>query len=171
VPIGLQNLFTVDLPLTIVRPFNTYGPRQSARAFIPTVITQLLSGKKEINIGSLEPTRDMNFVTDVVQGFISIAQSGKTTGEEINIASQSEISMGDTAKKIMEIMNIEAELITDQQRIRPDKSEVYRLLGSNEKIKELTSWQSRTTLQEGLAKTIEWIKKNPNSYKPHIYNI
>jgi NAD dependent epimerase/dehydratase len=160
-----------DLPATIVRPFNTFGPRQSARAFIPTVISQLLSGSKEIKIGSLTPTRDMNYVKDVVQAFLAIAKSKKTIGEEINIATQSEVSMGEIAKEIMSLINVEAKLVTDPQRIRPAKSEVERLLGSNEKITKLTDWQPRFSFKDGLEETIEWFRQNMNRYKTQIYNI
>lgn len=160
-----------DLPVTIVRPFNTYGPRQSARAFIPTVIAQLLAGHKEIRVGSLEPTRDMNYVKDTVSGFIAVAKSENTVGEEINIATQKELSMGDIAKKIMLLVNVEAKLQIDPQRVRPEKSEVMRLCGSNEKIRKLTGWQPHYDLTTGLRETIEWFQKNSLNYKPRIYNI
>ncbi|MBR6498029.1 MAG: NAD-dependent 4,6-dehydratase LegB, partial [Methanomicrobium sp.] len=124
-----------ELPVSIVRPFNTYGPRQSARAVIPTIITQLLAGKEEIKLGSLTPTRDFNYVKDTAAGFIAIAQSDKTIGEEINIATGQEISIGDLAKEIISQINPEAKIVCDEQRLRPEKSEVNRLLGSNEKIK------------------------------------
>ncbi len=159
------------LPVTIVRPFNTYGPRQSARAFIPAIITQLLSGRREINVGTLEPTRDMNFVKDTVSGFIEIAKSARTLGEEINIATQSEVTMREIAVEIMSLMGIEAAFKTDAQRMRPEKSEVFRLCGSNEKIRTLTEWQPRYTLRDGLAETIEWFRGNMGQYKGDIYNI
>lgn len=160
-----------DLPVTIVRPFNTYGPRQSARAFIPTVITQLFAGQRELKLGSPEPTRDMNYVKDIVRGFIEISKSGKTIGEEINIATQTEISMGDIAREIMNIMKIEAQWTVDQDRIRPDKSEVMRLCGSNEKIRRLTGWSPRYTLRQGLDETIKWFSTYKEHYKPGIYNL
>lgn len=119
--------------MTIVRPFNTYGPRQSARAVIPTIITQLLAGKEEIELGALTPTRDFNYVKDVANGFIEIAKSDKTIGEEINIATQKEISIGDLAKELIRQINPKARIVCDEQRLRPEKSEVNRLLGSNEK--------------------------------------
>jgi len=162
-----------ELPVTIVRPFNTYGPRQSARAVIPTIITQLLNDYKEIKLGDLTPTRDLVFVKDVVNGFIEIANSDKTIGEEINIATQSEISIGELAKAIINIINPKAKIIQDKQRIRPENSEVRRLLGSNEKLKKLTNWKQNYSLQKGLKETIEWFgkKKNLRQYKAGIYNV
>lgn len=159
------------LPAAIVRPFNTYGPRQSARAVIPTIITQLLAGKKEIKLGMLTPTRDFNYVKDTAEGFIAIAESDKTVGEEINIASQREISIGDLASEIIKQINPNAELICDEQRLRPEKSEVNRLLGSNEKIQKLTNWKPRYSLEQGLGETIEWVRQNMKCYKPDIYNV
>ncbi len=162
-----------ELPVTIVRPFNTYGPRQSARAVIPTIIIQLLKGYKEIKLGDLLPTRDLVFVKDVVNGFIEIAKSDKTVGEEINIATQSEISIGDLARKLIKMINPEAKIKQDKNRIRPEKSEVYRLFGSNKKLIKLTNWKQKYSLDEGLLKTIEWFKKPDNlkGYKPEIYNV
>ncbi len=159
-----------DLPVTIVRPFNTYGPRQSARAVIPTIITQLLSGVTKIKLGSLTPTRDFNYVKDTVSGFVAIAESDKTVGEEINIATQKEISIGELAKTIIDQINPAAEIICDEQRLRPEKSEVNRLLGSNVKIKQLTGWEPEYTLKEGIHETVAWIKDNISSYKTNIYN-
>ncbi|MDD4320925.1 MAG: NAD-dependent 4,6-dehydratase LegB [Acidaminococcaceae bacterium] len=160
-----------SLPITIVRPFNTYGPRQSARAVIPTVITQLLSGKKEIQLGSLTPTRDFNYVKDTVNGFIEISKSDKTIGEEINIATQQEISIGQLANEMIRQINPKAKIICDEQRLRPEKSEVDRLLGSNEKIKRLTNWRPQYTLKQGLVETIEFFKHNLEKYKTDIYNL
>lgn len=160
-----------NMPITLVRPFNTYGPRQSARAVIPTIVTQLLTGKKEIRLGSLTPTRDFNYVKDTVQAFIEIANSEKTIGEEINIASQKEISIGELAEELIMQINPKAKIISDENRLRPDKSEVIRLLGSNEKIRKLTKWKPEYTLKEGLAETITWLKDNLNQYKVDIYNI
>lgn len=160
-----------QLPVSIVRPFNTYGPRQSARAVIPTIITQLLSGKEEIKLGSLTPTRDFNYVKDTAAGFIAIAESDKTVGEEINIATQQEISIGDLAKEIIRQINPDAKIICDEQRIRPEKSEVNRLLGSNEKIKRLTNWEPKFSFEQGIEETIEWLRQNMNHYKAEIYNI
>ncbi len=160
-----------NLPVTIVRPFNTYGPRQSARAVIPTIITQLLSGVKEIKLGSLTPTRDFNYVKDTVAGFIAIAESDKTIGEEINIATQKEISIGDLAQTIIDQINPAAKIICDEQRLRPEKSEVNRLLGSNEKIRSLTEWKPKYSLDTGIAETITWIRENISKYKTDIYNL
>jgi dTDP-glucose 4,6-dehydratase len=160
-----------DIPITIVRPFNTYGPRQSARAIIPTIIIQLLSGKEEIKLGSLTPTRDFNYVKDTISGFIEIAQSPRTIGEEINIASQKEVSIGELAQELIKQINPRAKIVLDKSRIRPEKSEVNRLLGSNEKIKRLTNWKPKYSLTQGLAETINWFKSNLDKYKPDIYNI
>ena len=159
------------LPVTIVRPFNTYGPRQSARAVIPTIITQLLAGRTEIRLGSLEPTRDFNYVKDTARGFIEILKSDKTIGEEINIATQQEISIGRLAEELIRQINPEARVVCDEQRLRPEKSEVERLLGANEKIKRLTGWRPRYTFEEGLAETIAWLKDNLDRYKVDIYNV
>ena len=160
-----------DSPLTIVRPFNTYGPRQSARAVIPTIITQLLSGVEEIKLGSLTPTRDFNYVKDTVQGFIELAKAQNTIGEEINIATQQEISIGELAGELIRQINPNAKIITEDERLRPEKSEVNRLLGSNEKMKTLTNWEPKYTLETGLAETIEFFKENLDKYKSDIYNI
>lgn len=160
-----------DTPLTIVRPFNTYGPRQSARAVIPTIITQLLAGNEEIKLGDLTPTRDFNYVKDTVNGFIEIAKEDNTIGEEINIATQNEISIGNIAEELIRQINPNAKIVTEEQRLRPEKSEVNRLLGSNEKIKKLTSWEPKYTLESGLAETIAWFKENLDQYKADIYNI
>lgn len=160
-----------NLPITIVRPFNTYGPRQSARAVIPTIITQLLSGKKEIQLGKLSPTRDFNYVKDTARGFLAIAKSDKTIGEEINIATQREISIGDLANELIKQINPRVTIMCDEERIRPDKSEVERLLGSNQKIKGLTDWAPSYTFEEGLAETTEWIRQNMRHYKTDIYNV
>ena len=160
-----------QMPISIVRPFNTFGPRQSARAVIPTIISQLLAGKEEIQLGSLTPTRDFNYVKDTAAGFIAIAESGKTIGEEINIATQQEISIGDLAKEIISQINPKAKVVCDEQRLRPEKSEVNRLLGSNQKIKELTDWKQQYTFAQGIAETIAWMRENLNAYKTDIYNI
>lgn len=160
-----------NLPISIVRPFNTYGPRQSARAVIPTIISQLLSGKEELKLGSLTPTRDFNYVKDTVAGFIAIAESDNTIGEEINIATQQEISIGDLANEIIAQINPDAKIICDERRLRPEKSEVNRLLGCNEKIKRLTDWEPRYTFSQGIEETIEWIRGNLERYKSDVYNI
>ena len=160
-----------ELPVTIVRPFNTYGPRQSARAVIPTVISQLLAGKTEIQLGSLTPTRDFNYVKDTAAGFLSIYQSDKTIGEEINIATQTEISIQALAEEMIRQINPNAKIVSDEQRIRPKDSEVNRLLGSNQKIKKLTDWSPKYTFEEGIAETIQFIKQNMDAYKTDIYNV
>lgn len=160
-----------NLPVSIVRPFNTYGPRQSARAVIPTIITQLLSGKEEIRLGSLTPTRDFNYVKDTVAGFIAIAESDKTIGEEINIASQKEISIGELATEIINQINPKARIVCEEQRLRPEKSEVNRLLGCNEKIHRLTEWKPQYDLIKGIEATIKWISNNISAYKTDTYVI
>lgn len=162
-----------NLPVTIVRPFNTYGPRQSARAVIPTIITQLLCGMKEIKLGALHPTRDLLFVKDTVNGFVEIAKSTKTVGEEINIATQQEISIKDLAQTIIQQINPAARILVEDIRLRPGKSEVERLLGANKKIHDLTNWTVVRTLEQGISETIEWFKKPENlaRYKSGIYNV
>lgn len=160
-----------QLPVTIVRPFNTYGPRQSARAVIPTIITQLLAGNMEIKLGALTPTRDFNYVKDTAHGFIAIAESEKTVGEEINIATQKEISIGQIAEKLIEQIRPDAKIVCEEERIRPEKSEVNRLLGSNEKITRLTGWKPQYSIEEGLQYTIEFLKEHLDRYKVNIYNI
>ncbi len=160
-----------NLPVTIVRPFNTYGPRQSARAVIPTIITQLLAGKEEIKLGSLTPTRDFNYVKDTARGFLEIYKSDKTIGEEINIATQREISIGELADELIRQINPNAKIVCDEERVRPEKSEVNRLLGCNEKIKRLTDWEPKYSFEEGLAETIEFLRNNLDKYKVDIYNV
>ena len=162
-----------DLPITIVRPFNTFGPRQSARAVIPTIISQLLNGAKEIKLGDITPTRDLLFVKDTVNGFLKIAQCDHLIGHEVNIATQSEISVGDLAQELINNINPNARIITDEVRLRPEKSEVFRLFGSNEKLKSFTNWKQNYTLQEGLKETVEWFsqKENLQQYKSDIYNV
>ena len=162
-----------ELPITIVRPFNTFGPRQSARAVIPTIISQLLNGAQEIKLGDISPTRDLLFVKDTVNGFIKIAQCDELIGHEVNIATQSEISVGDLAQHLINIINPNAKIITDSLRLRPEKSEVFRLFGSNEKIKSYTGWNQKYTLEQGLKETIDWFSKKENlqQYKSEIYNV
>lgn len=164
---------TFNLPLVIARPFNTYGPRQSARAVIPTVIIQLLNGQKEIKLGALHPTRDFVFVKDTVEGFIEIAKSDNVIGEEINIATQTEISISDIAGKLIEMINPGAAILKENHRVRPGKSEVERLLGDNTKIKSLTKWAPTMTLEQGLRETVGWfsLKENLRLYKSAIYNM
>ena len=160
-----------DMPVSIVRPFNTYGPRQSARAVIPTIISQLLAGYEEIKLGSLTPTRDFNYVLDTVNGFKAIYESSNTVGEEINIATMKEISIGTLAEEIIKQINPNAKIVCDEERLRPEKSEVNRLLGNNEKIRRLTNWEPQYSLEQGIHETIEWIKQNLSSFKTDIYNI
>lgn len=162
-----------NLPLTIVRPFNTFGPRQSARAVIPTIITQLLNGKQEIKLGDLTPTRDLLFVKDTTAGFVEIAKSDALIGHDCNIAMQTEISVADLAQELINQINPNAKIISDEQRLRPEKSEVFRLYGSNQKIQDYTNWKPQYNLNTGLAETIEWFKnpENLKQYKADIYNI
>ncbi|NYZ77358.1 GDP-mannose 4,6-dehydratase, partial [Candidatus Micrarchaeota archaeon] len=162
-----------NTPVTIVRSFNTYGRRKSARAIIPTIITQLLAGATEIKLGSIHPTRDFNFVRDIVDGFIAIAEAQATIGEEINIASQQEISIGQLAREIIDQINPAATIVSEAIRMRPEKSEVERLLGSNEKIHRLTGWQPEYTLKQGIRETIAWFRDEENlrRYKSDVYNV
>jgi NAD dependent epimerase/dehydratase len=162
-----------EAPVVIVRPFNTYGPRQSARAVIPTIITQLLSGATEIKLGSLRPTRDFNFVKDTCAGFVALAQCDEAIGQEINIATQREISIGDFAAEMIRQINPSARILRDDARMRPEKSEVERLLGSNEKIRRLTGWEPQVSFADGIADTIAWFREPANlaKYKAQIYNI
>ncbi len=159
------------LPVTIIRPFNTYGPRQSARAVIPTIIIQALT-KEEVLLGSMHPTRDLTYVSDTVEGFIKIAEADdRVLGEVINIGSNFEISIGDLAKKIISLISKNVRIKFDESRVRPEKSEVERLLVDNRKAKKLIGWEPKVSLDDGLKKTIEWISKNIDKYKTDIYNI
>ncbi len=162
-----------DFPVTIVRPFNTYGPRQSARAVIPTIITQLLNNKTEIELGDLRPTRDLVFVKDTAKGFTKIAECDSLTGESVNIATENEISIGDLAQTIIDQINPGAKIVQKEERLRPEKSEVFRLYGSSKKLFEHTGWHPGTTLEEGIAQTIEWLRitENLSRYKADIYNL
>lgn len=162
-----------NLPTTIVRPFNTFGPRQSARAVIPTIITQLFGGLDEIRLGTLTPTRDLLYVKDTVRGFVEIASVESTIGQEINICTSEEISIGNLAQKIIDLINPNAKIVSEEQRLRPAKSEVERLLGSNKKIYSLTSWKPEYTFDKALHETIEWFKQESNlkRYKSDIYNV
>jgi len=165
------------LPLVIARPFNTYGPRQSARAVIPTVIAQIASGKRQIKLGAVSPTRDFNYVRDTVAGFIATMNSEQGLGEVVNFGSNFEISIGDTAQLIAEVMNAEIEIITDDARLRPADSEVERLWADNAKAKQLFGWQpeygGREGFKRGIAETAEWLENpiNLRSYKPDVYNV
>lgn len=162
-----------DLPLTIVRPFNTYGPRQSARAIIPTIITQIASGIKEIKLGDTKPTRDFNYVKDTCNGFLQIMNSDNTIGKEVNISSNSEVSVSNIFSLISEIMKSECKIIPDEQRLRPEKSEVFRLWGDNSLIQQLTGWKPEFDLKQGLEKTIEWYNspENLRKFKTNLYNL
>jgi len=160
-----------NMPIATIRPFNTYGPRQSARAVIPTIISQIFAGKKEIKLGSLTPTRDFNFVKDTAEAFVKIAESDKTIGEVINAGSNYEITIGDTVKKIISIMGKDVKIICDDERLRPENSEVNRLWADNTKIKELTGWKPNYSIDKGLEETVAWIKNNMQYFKTDIYNV
>jgi NAD dependent epimerase/dehydratase len=161
------------LPLTIARPFNTFGPRQSARAVIPTIIGQIASGIKQIKLGDVSPTRDFNYVIDTCRGFLALANCDNTVGETVNIGSNFEISVGDTFNLIRELMNSDVEFVTEEQRRRPDKSEVHRLWCDNSKIRELTGFEPSYNLRDGLAATIDWftVPANLAKFKTSIYNV
>ncbi len=175
--LALSFHYSFGTPVSIVRPFNTYGPRQSARAIIPTVITQLASDKRSIKLGALSPTRDFNYISDTVSGFIAAAESDKSTGEVINLGSNFEISIGDTATLIAEVMGMKIEIETDTERVRPPNSEVERLWADNSKAKNLLGWEptygGREGLKRGLAETIAWFRLPENllRYKADVYNI
>ncbi len=170
IALSFYNAF--ELPVVVARPFNTYGPRQSARAIIPTIISQIASGKTTIQVGDLTPTRDFNYVEDTCRGFLALAKAPNIEGREINIATGTEISMEDTLKTIARVMDREVEFVVDPQRLRPSKSEVRRLCGDNSVITSLTDWQPRVSLEEGLRRTVEWFVKPENiaKYKVDIYN-
>lgn len=159
------------LPVKIVRPFNVYGPRQSARAIIPTVITQILSGIRKIRLGNINPTRDLTFVNDTVRGFLSIADSGELFGEVVNIGMNREISVGDLTGLIARLTGVEVEIEQDQQRVRPGSSEVERLCCDNTRILNSTGWRPEYSLEDGLLETIEWIKCNLATFKTEVYNV
>lgn len=175
--IALSFYRSFGVPVTILRPFNTYGPRQSARAVIPTIITQIANGRRQINLGSLHPTRDFNYVADTVAGFIAALASEWAIGEVINIGSNFEISIGDAARTIAEVMGVELDILTDDQRLRPENSEVERLWAANDKARELLGWAPRygglDGFQRGLAETVAWFAEARNlaAYKAEIYNL
>lgn len=175
--IAMSYYRSFDTPVSLIRPFNTYGPRQSARAVIPTIISQLANGKKTIKLGAVSPTRDFNFIKDTVSGFVSVMNSEKAIGEVINIGSNYEVSIGETAKIIADIMNVNLKIETDEQRLRPEKSEVNRLWAENKKAKELIGWQPQYSgkegFRQGLKETIEWFTNSQNlaQYKADVYNI
>jgi NAD dependent epimerase/dehydratase len=162
-----------NLPVTIARPFNTYGPRQSARAVIPTIISQIANGKKQIKLGDVTPTRDFNYVTDTCRGFLELARCDAAIGESVNIGSNSEISIADTLNLIRELMNSSVEFLSDDQRLRPKKSEVFRLWCDNSKIRELTGFEPAYEIRTGLKATIDWFTRPENlaKYKADIYNV
>lgn len=162
-----------ELPVVIVRPFNTYGPRQSARAIIPTIITQIANGKKEIKLGDLTPTRDFNYVKDTCKGFIELSKCDKAVGQEVNICSNCEISMRDTLTLIAKLMDSDVRFVEDSERLRPQNSEVFRLWGDNSKIKSLTGFTPSYSIEAGLQETINWFlnKENLKKYKADIYNV
>lgn len=171
IALSFHNAF--GTPVTVVRPFNTYGPRQSARAIIPTIITQIAAGKREIMVGDLTPTRDFNYVADTAAGFIALAKCPDAVGREINIATGREVSMSETLQTIAALMDADVRWVTDPQRLRPAGSEVFRLLGDNSLITSLTDWRPRNNLEDGLRKTIEWFTDptNLSKYKTGIYNV
>jgi|TARA_B100001971_G_scaffold177872_1_gene172519 NAD dependent epimerase/dehydratase len=162
-----------EMPVVIARPFNTYGPRQSARAVIPTIVTQLLNNKKNIQLGSLSPTRDLNYVSDICNGFIALAGCDEAVGREVNIGSGQEITINDLANLIIDIMEVDARVISDDHRVRPENSEVERLVCDSSLLRQLTGWKPEMTIKEGLVKTIEWFKDENSlqKYKSEIYNI
>jgi NAD dependent epimerase/dehydratase len=171
--IAMSFYHAFELPLTIIRPFNTYGPRQSARAIIPTIISQIADGSKKIKLGDLTPTRDFNYVKDTCSGFLAVSRSSDTIGKEINLASNTEISILDVLELIKQIMNSDVQIVSDEQRKRPPGSEVFRLRGDNALITSLTGWKPKYNIEEGIKQTIEWflIRKNREKYKSGIYNL
>lgn len=175
--IAMSFYSSFNTPVCILRPFNTYGPRQSARAVIPTIITQIANGKRQIELGAVHPTRDFNYVTDTVAGFMAALNSDKVIGEVINLGSNFEISIGDTVRIIAEVMGADVEIITDDQRLRPEKSEVERLWADNSKAKDLTGWEPQyggiEGFKKGLQKTVNWFCEPANLkfYKSNIYNV
>lgn len=170
IALSFRNAF--DLPVVVARPFNTYGPRQSARAIIPTIITQIANGASQIKVGDLSPTRDFNYVEDTCRGFLALANADGIEGREINIATGSEISMKHTLELIAKLMGKDVDYVVDPVRLRPGKSEVFRLCGDNRLITELTDWRPRVSLEEGLRRTIEWMTEPDNlkRYKAEVYN-
>jgi NAD dependent epimerase/dehydratase len=169
--IALSYFRAFQLPVRVVRPFNTYGPRQSARAFIPTVISQMLGGMKEIKLGNLTPTRDLTFVQDTVRGFLEIALSKSTVGEVTNIGMQREISMSELVELIGSVIGQEISIITDEQRMRPEMSEVERLFCDNTRIRQNTNWKPNYNIEHGIQETVSWMGDNIHLYKPEIYNV
>jgi len=160
-----------NMPVATCRPFNTYGPRQSARAVIPTIISQLAAGYKKIKLGSLSPVRDLTFVTDTVEGFIRIAESDASAGQVINIGTGSGVTIGELAKTIMELMDCQVPIEQEDQRVRPEHSEVMQLICDNKKARDTVGWAPAVSLKEGLGKTIQFVRDNLHHYKPEIYNV
>lgn len=175
--IALSFFNSFNTPVSIIRPFNTYGPRQSARAIIPTVITQIASGRRVLKLGALHPTRDFNYITDTVRGFIAVAESERSIGEVMNIGSNYEVSIGETVRMISEVMGAEIKIETDQVRLRPEKSEVERLWADNSKARKLLGWEplygGKEGFLRGLRETVAWFsdKRNIQGYKAHQYNL
>jgi len=169
--IAISYYRSFNLPVKIVRPFNTYGPRQSARAIIPTVISQILSGKEELKLGNITPTRDLTFVKDTAKGFLEIYKSEKLLGEITNIGMNEEISIGDLVKKISILLKADIKITTDEQRVRPENSEVERLFCDNAKLIKNSNWKPDYSLETGLIETINWLKENNHLYKSNIYNV
>jgi NAD dependent epimerase/dehydratase len=160
-----------NTPVATIRPFNTYGPRQSARAVIPTVISQLAAGRSTVRLGSLEPVRDLTFAQDTAAAYLAVAESPKTVGEVVNAGTGQGISIGDLAKLIIEVIGARAEVERDTARVRPDKSEVMRLVCCADKIRALTGWTARTPLRDGLVQTVEYVRRHIDLYKPDLYNV
>ena len=169
--LGLSYHLSFGLPVKIVRPFNTFGPRQSGRAIIPTIITQIMSGKTEIRLGSLHPTRDFTYVKDTVEAFVKIAESENLFGEVVNIGMNEEVSMKELASTIASLMNKDVEIVSDEKRLRPANSEVERLCCDNTKLKSNTTWTPRYDFKSGLLETIGWLEKNVHIYKTDVYNV
>lgn len=174
--IGADNLSvsyaqSFQLPVKIVRPFNIYGPRQSGRAIIPSIIIQILNGSRQLKLGNVEPTRDLTFVKDTVNGFLEIAKVSQLNGQYVNIGMKEEISIRNLVDLIARLMNVQIEILCDEQRVRPGQSEVERLVCENAKLLQSTEWMPNYTLEKGLRETIEWLKENQNLYKADIYNV
>lgn len=169
--LALSLFRSYGLPVSVARPFNTFGPRQSARAVIPTILTQVLSGRETVKLGNLHPTRDFNYVADTVEGFLAIARSPETVGEVVNIGSGRETSIKKVIGIVSRIVGKEIRVAVENDRVRPEKSEVERLVCNNARIKELTGWQPRHSLEEGLALTLEWMASHLHVYKPELYNL
>jgi NAD dependent epimerase/dehydratase len=158
-------------PVATLRPFNTYGPRQSARAVVPTIISQIVSGAKQVRLGSLDPVRDLTFVEDTASAFLAVGESKRTVGEVVNCGSGKGISIGDLVRLIAEVLGVEVEMVCDQERVRPEKSEVMRLICSADRLRALTGWEPKTSLRDGLSRTAEYIRTHLERYKPDVYNV